>query len=105
MKKLTAVLISSLAASAMLASEPAETAASLAARVVPSIADRIVFRTIDSPADTFAISGLDGKVLIEGNNPTSMAVGLNNYLRRSLGTNVSWYASEPLQVPDEIVIP
>lgn len=105
MKKMIAVLVSSFAASAMFASGHTETASALASRIVPSIADRIVFETIDSPTDTFAVSSRDGKVLIEGNNPSSMAVGLNNYLRRQLGTNVSWYASEPVQVPDEIVLP
>lgn len=105
MKKLIAVLMSSLAVATAAASSGPQTAAALAARIAPSVADNIIFETIESPVDTFAISARDGKVLIEGNNSISMAVGFNNYLRRWLGTNVSWYDSEPVQVPDKIAIP
>ncbi len=77
----------------------------LTQRVVPSIADQIVFEEIDAPVDTFSISGKEGKVLIKGNNTISMAVGLNNYLRRYMGANVSWYASDPVQITGEAVVP
>jgi len=105
MKKFIAVLMSSLAVATAAATSGPQTAAALAARIAPSVADNIIFETIESPVDTFAISARDGKVLIEGNNSISMAVGFNNYLRRWLGTNVSWYDSEPVQVPDKIAIP
>lgn len=84
---------------------PTETAEALTKRIVPSLAKDIIFKEIKSPVDTFAISAKDGKVLIEGNNANSMAVGLNNYLRRYLGANVSWYAAKPIQVPEKIVLP
>lgn len=87
------------------ATTPTETANLLAKRIVPSIADYIDFEVIDAPTDTFAVSSRNGKVLIEGNNATSMAVGLNNYLRRQLGANVSWYKNKPIQVSSEIVLP
>lgn len=87
------------------AATPTETASALAQRVVPAIASQIDFAVIDSPVDTFAVSARNGRVLIEGNNAGSMAVGLNNYLQRQLGTHVSWYHTDPIQVPAEIVLP
>lgn len=81
-------------------------AVQLTKRIVPEIADKIQYEIIESPTDTFNISAAgNGKVLIKGNNPISMAVGLNQYLRRYLGTNVSWFAADPIQLPDEITIP
>lgn len=105
MKTIMAALVTTLAAVPAFAAGPADTASALASRIVPTLARDIVFETIDSPADTFAVSARDGKVLIEGNNAGSMAVGLNNYLRRQLGANVSWFATEPVQVPDAVVLP
>lgn len=105
MKKLLTAIVSTLAFTGAFAAGPAETASALAKRIVPTLASDIVFERIESPSDTFAVSARDGKVLIEGNSATSMAVGLNNYLRRQLGANVSWYASQPVQVPATAVLP
>lgn len=105
MKTIMAALVTTLAAVPAFAAGHANTAAALASRIVPTLASDIVFETIDAPADTFAVSARDGKVLIEGNNAGSMAVGLNNYLRRQLGASVSWFATEPVQVPDAVVLP
>lgn len=77
----------------------------LARRVVPTISDQIIFEEIEAPVDTFSISGRGDKVLIKGNSPISMAVGLNNYLRRYMGANVSWYAAAPVQISGEAVVP
>ena len=77
----------------------------LTQRIVPTLSKNIVFEKIDSPTDTFAVTSQNGKVKIEGNNALSMSVGLNNYLKKCLGTYVSWYANQPVQVPDKIVLP
>ncbi|MBD5279723.1 MAG: alpha-N-acetylglucosaminidase, partial [Bacteroides sp.] len=100
------ILLSMLAATAMSAFAADLTPIdNLARRVVPTISDQIIFEEIEAPVDTFSISGRDGKVLIKGNSPISMAVGLNNYLRRYMGANVSWYAAEPVQISGEAVVP
>lgn len=84
---------------------PAQQAHALAERVVPGIAGDIIFEAIDHPTDTFSVSSRDGKVLIQGNNVLSMAVGLNNYLRRTAGTYVCWYDTMPVQTPAVAPLP
>ena len=99
MKKFIAVLMSSLAVATAAATSGPQTAAALAARIAPSVADNIIFETIESPVDTFAISARDGKVLIEGNNSISMAVGFNNYLRRWLAQMCRGTTPNPCRCP------
>lgn len=97
-----------LATTAILSSSGAEAskgAEELAKRIVPTIADMIIFEEIEAPADSFIVTSRDGKVLIQGNNPIAMSVGLNNYLRKCLGTSVSWFADQPIDVPSEVVLP
>lgn len=83
----------------------AEQASKLAQRVVPEIADQIIFEKIESPTDTFSVSARDGKILIEGNTPIAMSVGLNNYLRKYMGTNVSWFVDQPVEVSETVILP
>ncbi|WP_289754894.1 alpha-N-acetylglucosaminidase [Muribaculum intestinale] len=77
----------------------------LTRRVAPSLAGIIRYELIPAECDTFAVTPDNGMVVIKGNNAISMAVGLNNYLRRDLGVSVSWFADDSVQVPDDIVIP
>lgn len=76
----------------------------LAERVVPSIADHIDFvKTIDNDSvDHFTLRSSDGRIIIEANNAGSMAVGLNHYLKYYCKTEVSWYASDPVELPDTL---
>ncbi len=105
MKKYISAIVIALAFGSVYATNHVETANALAKRIVPSLSGDIVFKTIDVPVDTFAYSAHNGKVLIEGNSVTSMAVGLNNYLRRQLGASVSWFEAKPVQVPDTVTLP
>lgn len=77
----------------------------LTQRVAPTLAPMIVYEQIESPTDTFNVSARDGKVLIKGNNPIAMAVGLNNYLRRDCGVSVSWFETDPVQLPAVAPLP
>ena len=77
----------------------------LTRRVAPSLAGSIRYELIPAECDTFAVTADNGSVVIKGNNAISMAVGLNNYLRRDLGVSVSWFADDSVQVPDDIVLP
>lgn len=104
MKKLMTTLMAGVMAAPLFAGA-ADAASALARRIVPSLAHDIVFEEINSPADSFCVSARDGKVLIEGNNSSAMAVGLNNYLRRDLGVSVSWYDTKPVQAPAGVVLP
>ena len=72
-------------------------AAELAARVVPSIADRIVFvkSAEGDSVDRFSLRSDDGRIVITGNNAGAMATGLNHYLKNYCLTDVSWYAADP----------
>ena len=82
-----------------------ETVSALARRVVPEISDVFVFENIEAKGDTFAVSTRGDKVLIEGSSPVAMSVGLNNYLRQCMGTNVSWFTDEPVYIPSKVVYP
>lgn len=77
----------------------------LAQRIVPQIADRFSFENIDACTDTFSVEAIDGKVAVKGSSAIAMAVGLNRYLRECLGTNVSWFSSQPVVIPGNGIIP
>lgn len=87
------------------ASDAVKTANQLAHRIAPAIADDIVFEQIDTPVDSFIVTSQNGKVLIKGNNPIAMSVGLNNFLRNYMGTYVSWFANKPIQIDGPVVLP
>ena len=76
-------------------------ARNLAERLSPRLLDKVEFVAIDAVGgkDVFTLEGVDGKVIIGGNNAGSMAVGLNRYLNRYCMTTVSWYADVPVELP------
>lgn len=85
------------------ATDPDEQAAAeLAGRIVPDVASRFVFvKSVSADSvDCFSLRSDGDKIVIEGNNAGSMAVGLNYYLRNYCLTEVSWYAAEPVELPD-----
>lgn len=84
--------------------ESVRTSEELSQRIVPEIADSIVFEEIIAGTDTFSVSSRGGKVLIQGSSPIAMSVGLNNYLRKCLGVSVSWFADDKVDVPQKIVL-
>ena len=53
--------------------------------------------------DIFEIeSGANGKIIIRGNNTISQAVGLNWYLKYVCKTSISWWADDPIELPDAL---
>lgn len=76
----------------------------LAGRVVPSLASHITFiqDSDNDSIDRFTLASEGEKIVIRGNNAGSMAVGLNYYLKKYCLTEVSWYANEPVTVPDNL---
>ena len=79
-------------------------ASDLATRVVPAIADRIEFVKAEATdsVDRFTLRSDGNRIVITGNNAGAMAVGLNYYLKHYCLTEVSWYADEPVELPDEL---
>ncbi len=101
-KILTFIALIIAAAIPAMALEPID---SLALRVTEGTsAGKIEFRQVHSDQDFFQISSDNGKVVIEGNNPVSMAVGLNWYLKYVAGIHLSWnQLTAPL--PDPLPLP
>lgn len=90
--------------SAIFANE-AETAASqLVARLFNNSkqASQIVFKQKTDTKDFFELYSNNNKIIIEGNNANSMAVGLSHYLKYYCKTSVSWYALDPIEMPDKL---
>ncbi len=79
----------------------------LAHRLLGDEARHFVFYEIPSADDTFFVApSADGKhILIGGNNEISAAVGLNHYLRKYARVHVSWFDTEPLQLPKRWPMP
>ncbi|MBP5547331.1 MAG: alpha-N-acetylglucosaminidase [Bacteroidales bacterium] len=88
----------------------AQGAAALAERLLGNEVRHFVFCGIpasEASGDTFFVApSADGKyILIGGNNDISMAVGLNYYLRKYAKVHVSWFNTEPLQLPEKWPLP
>ena len=82
------------------ASPNIEAVQALARRIVPAIADRVIFQHIDADTDTFSVTCKDSNIIIQGSTTSALCVGLNHYLRNHLGVCVSWYADEPVFFPE-----
>lgn len=86
-------------------STPGERAANeLASRIVPEYASRIEFKEVASGKDFYEISAQEGGILIKGNSANSLAAGLGRYLDEA-GIDVSWYASQAVECPEEMPVP
>ncbi len=74
-------------------------------RLAPDHSSDIIFKKIDSPSgkDLFELETIaNGKIVIRGNNSNFMAVGLNHYLKYYCMTSISWYADDPVQLPEKL---
>lgn len=81
------------------AANDVKTVQGLVGRLLPDYAKYFEFRQSKAGKDVFAIYSRRGKVVIEGNNANSMAVGLNYYLKRYCLTTISWYKDDPVEMP------
>lgn len=79
-------------------------AKALTERLIPTVVDHFIFQKIDSDngKDVFEIESVDGKIHIRGNSANSMATGLNHYLKYCCKTTVSWYADDPVELPETL---
>lgn len=86
------------------ASGAQQSARELAGRIVPEYQDRISFREVAAKRDFYEISPRSNGILIQGNNANSLAAGLGRYLEEA-GIDVSWYASQKVEVPARMPLP
>ncbi|MFO1531803.1 MAG: alpha-N-acetylglucosaminidase, partial [Kiritimatiellia bacterium] len=73
------------------AEDPGLAAGGLIRRIAPGHADQFLVETIpaEDGRDVFEIESRDGKVVLRGNSPLSVAVGLNWYLKYTCRCSVS----------------
>lgn len=99
-KVLSAFVLSALCIVGLKAENPdVASARRLAYRVLGERAGSFIFGVLDSSTDKFSLENVGEKIRISGNNANSMAVGLNYYLKNYCRTTVSWFRSDPVQLP------
>ena len=79
-----------------------QAASALAHRLLGKTADKIEFRLSEADADVFRLSSRGSRIVIEGNNANSMAVGLNHYLKYYCLVNVGWFSWDRIDVPKKL---
>lgn len=102
MKKVTFLLVSMVVSICSFAGTKAEESMkAMVNRLFPQHAEAFVFeQTNQDGADTYTIESKEGKIIIKGNSPQAMAVGLNYYLKYSCHTTVAWTATNKIKMPD-----
>lgn len=101
------VLLMALSVSCVPDNSPAEMK-EMVGRLCPEHSNSFRFEYLsDQPdsIDSYSIETYKGKILIKGNTVNSMAVGLNAYLKNFCNTRVSWYASDPVDMPSVLPLP
>ena len=80
-------------------STPAEKAArGLAGRILPGY--NISFKEKADTTESYSFYSKGGKLVIEGASANAMAVGLGRYIKDYCKADVSWYSSDPVEVPE-----
>ena len=102
MKKVSYFLLFSFYLLAFTVTSAQDAARQLAARILGKQADQFEFVLRTSDADLFTLEQHGDRVRIGGNNDNSMAMGLNYYLKEYAKTHVSWYASQPVELPKRL---
>lgn len=79
----------------------------LAHRLLGERSANIEFVPVADTIERYRVSASDipGNIRIEGSTTSAMAVGLNNYLRQVCNTDVSWYLSSTVALPDTLPVP
>ncbi len=74
-------------------------------RIMPKHADQFKLKlNALAKHNYYKISTSDKKIVIEGNSPTSIASGINYYLKNELETSYSW-TNFQLQLPEKLPLP
>lgn len=72
----------------------------LAGRIVPDY--NIQFKEKADTAESYSFYTRGGNLVIEGSSASAMAVGLNRYLKDFCKADISWYLTDPVEVPPEM---
>ena len=102
MKKVSYFLVFSFYLSIFSVTSAQDAARQLAVRILRDKADQFEFVLRPADVDLFTLEQHGNKVRIGGNNDNSMAMGLNYYLKEYAKTHVSWYASQPVELPQRL---
>lgn len=70
--------------------EAASPVKALLERIDKGASDKFIIEQVKSPVDFFELDQKGAKVVIRGNNPVSIASGLNWYLKYYAGIHLSW---------------
>jgi len=84
--------------------EQKEAAQALVRRLLPTRATEFtvnIQRTVEQNKDFFEVKSANGKIIISGNNPVSIASGLHWYLKYVCHCHISWN-SDQLNLPTEL---
>lgn len=76
----------------------------LVERILPRQANQFIVQTIpsDKNRDVFEIESRDGKIILSGNNPVSIASALNRYLKDFCHCDISWNCGDHLNLPEKL---
>lgn len=75
-------------------------------RITPGYSNQFVLEVIppDNGNDVYEIDSKDGKVVLRGNNPVSLATAFNWYLKYTCNAHVSWFGDQ-LALPEKLPMP
>ena len=78
----------------------------LIGRIIPGYEDQFKVELIESPdrTDIYEIEGIDGKIVLRGNNPISIATAFNQYLKYTCNAQLSWFGDQ-LELPKKLLMP
>ena len=80
-----------------------QAADALAHRLLGKAADQLSFRLLQTDStDIFRLHSEGRRIVIEGNNANSMAVGLNRYLKYWCHTDVGWFSWDRIELPERL---
>ncbi|MEG2219730.1 MAG: alpha-N-acetylglucosaminidase [Muribaculaceae bacterium] len=71
-------------------------------RLFPKQAKAFVFQLTNNETDFFTLESTNGKIIVSANNNNSLAVGVNHYLKYYCHTNISWYATDQIEMPETL---
>ena len=107
MKKLLLAVLAAGWSFVSMASGPKDAAAGLIHRMLPHHADQIrveIIPAAENGRDVFEIGATNGRVVLRGNNPVSVASALNEYLKRTALAHLSW-CGDQLDLPAKLPLP
>ena len=98
MKRIASLLIIIVFATSSVAAQQA--AYRLAQRILGKQAKNFGFRLEKDSGEVCALYMNNGSICVEGSSEIALCMGLNYYLKEYARVDVSWYANQPVQMPE-----